>query len=1290
MPRSSLRFLALAAAVLVAASARAVPVAPLPQTVAQPDGTSLTLRPTGDEFGVYWELPSGHTVIQDAEGWWRLATVAGDGSLVARQDVAPGRFLPETLRRLPRHVRPSLTGPARSGLAPARAASPRALDAAHGNVPLLVVLVEFTDRAPVGSSAASFQEAFFGAGKSVARYYHEATYGKLEMTPIAETHGTAGDGVVGWIKLSMNHPNRGISGSSTATEQQKNTAAHNTRLAVKAAIEAADPYVDFSAYDTDGNGALSREEIGVVVITAGYESSYGGYKTVYSPANWGHRWVLDGNDGVGVVAAPTVDGVKVGSYLAGGGYSSFGEWMQTSASNGHRATIGVMVHELGHDTLGLPDLYDTDSSSEGVGAWCLMSGGSWGSDSAAGSWSGDTPVQLSAWPRLVTGISQPTDLAGAGTATAAPVYESGQLFRVGSGRDSEFFLLEYRSPQGWDAGLRRYDLAGFNAGGGLAIWHVDESVADNDDEAHKKVDLEEANGLNYLDSGVAEASRTMLFYAEAFPSFTDMTSPGAGRYDASPTGVAVTGIGSAEAGGISFAYAAPNPVGFAGDLCGAAIEVPLGPGESRALSEGLAQATGGDTPPLCAPISATGWFKVVPRRTGTLTVDLSGSSFDTVAAVLAGSCGDLRVLGCNDDIGGTPHNTASRVAGISVQRGVPVWVVVGSYGSGSGGGGTLGGAVSMAPATPLTVTTTQAGGCPRLDWTFTVSSAGVPVTGLTADAFTLLVDGAEAPVAAVTELGGGAYLVTSLTLVGGVSGSHPVRLEVDTATATGEAETVIYENTTACAGVSEPAQTLVVPAAAHVGGVKGTNWRSDVFGSLLGGAGSWADVEISYLAHGQPNPAPARRVLGLGAGGASYGDAAASLFGVAQGKGALLVRWKGHSPDASGGSVHLTSRTYNLLGADNEMGLPEGSTFGQEIPAIPVGGAIQAGAAAWITGLVQQPGADRTNLGLVAAGDAGAAVSLEFFGPTGETLLIVDVPLGAWEYRQLDQVLGAVPGGVSVASVRISVGGGSDPVVAYASVVDGLTGDPVALMPVGEAAATWFVPAAAHVTGVNDTNWRTDLAVVNTGSVAVQVQVAFLEEGKDNSTPQVSTPLVLPAGGSTRIVNVVPTLFNRQGVKGALRVVADGPVAVSSRTYNLLLSGNRWGLAEGATFGQNVPGLQGGDGLAAGETGVIPGLVRNASYRGNLAFLNLSPASVTFRVRILDGDGAVVGAPVLVTAKPYEAGQRNDIVGWAGIAGDLEDATVLVDVTAGEGPVAVFLSGVDNRTGDPVTRLVQR
>ena len=54
------------------------------------------------------------------------------------------------------------------------------------------------------------------------------------------------------------------------------------------------------------------------------------------------------------------------------------------------AKIGVCAHELGHLLFGFPDLYDTDDTSEGIGNWCLMAGGSWNGG-------GDVPAHPSAW-----------------------------------------------------------------------------------------------------------------------------------------------------------------------------------------------------------------------------------------------------------------------------------------------------------------------------------------------------------------------------------------------------------------------------------------------------------------------------------------------------------------------------------------------------------------------------------------------------------------------------------------------------------------------------------------------------------------------------------------------------------------------------------------------------------------------------------------------------------------------------------------------------------------------------
>src|SRR5919206_489929 len=78
------------------------------------------------------------------------------------------------------------------------------------------------------------------------------------------------------------------------------------------------------------------------------------------------------------------------------------------------AKIGVSAHELGHLLFGLPDLYDIDYTSEGVGNWCLMGGGSWNGG-------GDIPAHPSAWCKLQQGWASKTDVTSSGTITVADV-----------------------------------------------------------------------------------------------------------------------------------------------------------------------------------------------------------------------------------------------------------------------------------------------------------------------------------------------------------------------------------------------------------------------------------------------------------------------------------------------------------------------------------------------------------------------------------------------------------------------------------------------------------------------------------------------------------------------------------------------------------------------------------------------------------------------------------------------------------------------------------------------------
>lgn len=348
-------------------TASAVPAAPIVVEIQQPDGTHFSVVTKGDEWNSWTETTDGYTIAKDKNGYWRyVKRYVGKTPILHTNRAnkpAPAKLQP--------HIKPSEKRPPH--------APPHGSGEPEANVPIgafsgkvLFILTEFNDK------KGTTQEASWATfiSNNIADFYTKTSHGKVTLSPANETSDTsdtANNGVVGWVNVGYNHPN--TSG---------NVDGRNQKL-TKDAILAADPYVDFAVYDTNGDGYVDSNELAVVVIVAGYEASYGNY----TPSIWAHAWLIY------LVTPPVVDGVTVGAYhsnMTGGlGYSQFGE-----IQGDHQATVGVMVHEIGHQIFYFPDLYDYDSSSSGIGGFCVMAAGSWGGKSTD-QYAGQTPVLASAF-----------------------------------------------------------------------------------------------------------------------------------------------------------------------------------------------------------------------------------------------------------------------------------------------------------------------------------------------------------------------------------------------------------------------------------------------------------------------------------------------------------------------------------------------------------------------------------------------------------------------------------------------------------------------------------------------------------------------------------------------------------------------------------------------------------------------------------------------------------------------------------------------------------------------------
>jgi len=374
-------------------------------------------------------------------------------------------------------------------------------------LPLVLIAISFNDY-PIGDSALNWHNKTFGnAYGQINHYYKEISNGTFSIVPAQESSGTVDDGIMK-VSLGINHP-----GNNSMN-----------RAHLVDAITMTDADINYAQYDTNGNGHIEVDELQIMFIVGGGETAFG---DPVASSTWAHA--------SGVATPPILDGVTVMSYYENGSYSRFGE-----RQGNHFATIGVIVHELGHAMFGLPDLYDRDQSSGGIGYFCLMASGSWSSKS--GENSGATPVHMSAWAKIESGLLTPeviTDTTNSITMHATHRNEY-NIVKIPTDNPDEYFLVENRSPIGYDAGMYKLDYSEFH--GGVAIWHIDDSqsATQNDDETHKQVDLEEAINPE-LDNGGDGTGKNLFYYGNSI-LFDEVSSPNSKKYDGTSSNIKVNNI----------------------------------------------------------------------------------------------------------------------------------------------------------------------------------------------------------------------------------------------------------------------------------------------------------------------------------------------------------------------------------------------------------------------------------------------------------------------------------------------------------------------------------------------------------------------------------------------------------------------------------------------------------------------------------------------------------------------------------------------------------------------------
>ncbi len=440
----------------------------------------------------------------------------------------------------------------------------------------------------------------------------------------------------------------------------------------------------------------------------------------------------------------------------------------------------------------------------------------------------------------------------------------------------------------------------------------------------------------------------------------------------------------------------------------------------------------------------------------------------------------------------------------------------------------------------------------------------------------------------------------------------------------------------------------MVPAAASAAGASNTRWKTDL--RLVNPDASRAvSARIYYLSAGSDNSSLGTSVtVDVPANGqVALADVVASRFGVT-GTGALLV-------DAASPLI-VTSRTFNDTGS---------STYGQFIPGVAV---EQATGETTHIVYLQKSGEYRTNLGFAGTTGSAGNVTVTLFDANNVRLGSGTFPIAPYGQAQVNDIFGAVgagPASAARAEVQATV-----PVVAYGSVIDNRTGDPIAVMSQkrSEAARELTIPAVAHADGANASVWRSDVRLFNAAQNAASVTLTYYP----NSGGSIDRVISIGGRQTAVLEDLVATTFNQSAGVGALRISSTTDLLAASRTYNALPTG---------TFGQDVRAVAPAEAVQANQVARLSG-VTNDGYRTNLGLFNLgsSPLDLSLELRGAAGNSLATKAQHL---EGNQMVQLSDIFGQMGVTAPTT-GSLSITTSSGTGPYAAYASIVDNRSGDPV------
>jgi hypothetical protein len=226
----------------------------------------------------------------------------------------------------------------------------------------------------------------------------------------------------------------------------------------------------------------------------------------------------------------------------------------------------------------------------------------------------------------------------------------------------------------------------------------------------------------------------------------------------------------------------------------------------------------------------------------------------------------------------------------------------------------------------------------------------------------------------------------------------------------------------------------------------------------------------------------------------------------------------------------------------------------------------------------------------------------------------------------------------------------------------------------GEGTMTSFIPVVGKVRGQGDTNFVTDLRIINNGSSTANVKLDYFAQSSNGMTTPSATRTITILPGEQRVLDdVVGATLGVDSGLGGLRITSDQKIVASARVINDLRAQNR------GTAGFAVDADE-----KAETSGTIAFLSQGADYRTNLGYFNASgtPVTATFTAR-RSSDGAILGTNS-VTIPGWSMVQTGAFALIANVPEANRTQPDFYITWTSNAPLFVYGAVTDNRTGDAV------